>query len=56
LRGDLIRRDADVDVRTGRFARMDAGEKAGVRPRVITGSVAQRASIDMRQSAQYLHV
>ena len=41
LRGDLIGRNADLDIRAGGLARVDAGEEAGVGARVIAGAVAQ---------------
>ncbi len=41
LRGKLVGGDADLDVRAGGLAGMDAGEEAGIGARVISGAVAR---------------
>ena len=52
LRGDLVDRDAVLDVGAGRLLRVDAGEVAGRRARVVAGAVAERVGVLVREAAQ----
>ena len=56
LRGDLIDRDAVLDVGAGGLARMDAGQERRAGARVVAGAVAERVAVLVREAGQHQHV
>ena len=56
LRGDLIDRDADRNIRPSRLARMNAGQKTGGGARVIARTIAQRFAVMIFEPAKHDHV
>src|SRR5206468_8199456 len=51
-RGNLVDRDAVLDVGARRFLRMAAGEEGCRRARVVAGAVAEREAIVLREAGQ----
>lgn len=56
LRGNLVDRDANMDILTGGLSRTCARQKCRVRPRVIASAVVAGRRILVRESADHLQV
>ena len=56
FRGNLVRRDAAANSGALGFLRMNSGQEGGAPARMVAGTIAERAAIYLRQSAQDDHL
>ena len=56
LGGDLIDRNARVNIGPRRFAHPHAGEERSIGPGMVAGAIGSRRGVNVIQPAQHLHV